>query len=63
MLLIEVKPKKQCFPPKKPERRTRRFMTEVKRWGVNSAKWEAAKEYAENQGWKFIIITDETLSP
>jgi len=62
-LLIEVKPKKQCKAPKRPERKTRTYFTEVKNWGINSAKWKAATEYAENKGWKFIIITDETLSP
>lgn len=62
-LLIEVKPKKQCKPPKRPERKTRTYFTEVKNWGINSAKWKAATEYAENKGWRFIIITDETLSP
>ena len=63
VLLIEVKPKKQCSPPKKPQKKTRKYFTEMKNWGVNSAKWKAATEYAENKGWKFIIITDETLSP
>ena len=63
VLLIEVKPKKQCSPPKKPQKKTRKYFTEMKNWGVNSAKWKAATEYAENKGWKFIIMTDETLSP
>jgi hypothetical protein len=62
-LLIEVKPKKQCKPPKIPKRKTRRFLNEVKTWGVNSAKWEAAKEYSENRGWKFKILTEDTLLP
>ena len=62
-LLIEVKPKKQCSPPKKPMKKNRRFLNEIKNWGINSAKWKAATEYAENKGWRFIIITDETLSP
>ena len=59
-LLIEVKPKKQCSPPKK---KSKRFLSEMKTYGINTAKWKAATEYAENKGWKFIIITDETLSP
>ena len=62
-LLIEVKPKKQCSAPKRPTRNTRRYLTEIKTWGVNTAKWKAATEYAENKGWRFIIITDETLAP
>tara|TARA_R110000824_G_scaffold264066_2_gene452876 strand:+ start:363 stop:797 length:435 start_codon:yes stop_codon:yes gene_type:complete len=62
-LLIEVKPKKQCLAPKKPKKKTRTYLNEIKTWGINSAKWKAATEYAENKGWKFIIITDETLAP
>ena len=59
--LIEIKPKKQCSPPKAPERKTRRYIEEVKTWGVNSAKWKAAKEFAENKGWKFQILTEKEL--
>ena len=54
--IIEVKPKKQCQPPKVPKRKTRRFLNEVKQWGVNSAKWEAAEKYSELRGWKFKIL-------
>ena len=61
--LIEVKPKKQCSPPKKQKRATRRYISEVKTWGVNSAKWEAAKEFAENKGWEFQILTEKELQP
>lgn len=61
--LIEVKPAKQCVPPKKQTRKTRRYITEVKTWGVNSAKWEAAREYAENRGWEFQILTEKELQP
>ena len=60
-LLIEVKPKRQCKPPKKKSRVTRGYIKEVKAWGINSAKWEAATEYAENRGWKFIILTEDDL--
>ena len=59
-LLIEVKPKKQCSPPKK---KSKRFLSEMKTYAINTAKWKAATEYAENKGWRFIIMTDETLSP
>ncbi len=61
--LIEVKPKKQCSPPKKQSRKTRRYLNEVKTWGVNSAKWKAATEFAENRGWEFQILTEKELQP
>jgi len=62
-ILIEVKPKRQCSPPKKPTKKRKSYITEMKTWGVNTAKWKAATEYAENKGWKFKIMTDETLAP
>ncbi len=60
-LLIEIKPKKQCSAPPKRKRITKSYINEVKTWGVNSAKWKAANEYADNRGWKFKILTEDTL--
>ncbi len=37
-MIIEVKPKVQCRPPKEPKRRTRRWMNEVITYGVHDAK-------------------------
>jgi hypothetical protein len=59
--LIEVKPKSQTQPPKKQEKITRRYLTEVKTWGVNEAKWKAAVEYCKNKGWSFHIFTEIEL--
>ena len=53
--------KKQCNPPEKKKRVSRSYINEVKRWGVNSAKWKYAMDYAENRGWKFKILTEEVL--
>jgi nitrate reductase alpha subunit len=60
--LIEVKPKSQTSAPKKPSRITRRYLTEVKTWGVNSAKWEAANEYCMKRGWQFVIMTEKQIN-
>ena len=59
--LIEVKPKKQCKPPEKKKRITKSYLCDLKNWGINSSKWKAAKEFAENRGWKFKILTEDTL--
>lgn len=59
--LIEVKPKKHCKEPIKKERKTRKYLTEVKRWVINNAKWTAASEFAEDKGWKFKIFTEDQL--
>lgn len=61
--LIEVKPSEQCKPPRKQNKVTRRYLTEVKNWGINSAKWKAAEEYCKDRRWTFIIITEKDLTP
>lgn len=61
--LIEVKPKSQTTPPKRPEGKpTRRFINEVKTWGVNEAKWKAAIEYCADRKWEFQLITEKELT-
>ena len=60
-ILIEVKPKKQCKAPEIPKRKTKRFISEVRTWGVNKAKWEAAIEYCNDRGMEFKILTEDHL--
>jgi len=60
--LIEVKPLAQTRPPVIQEnKRSRRYINEVMTWGVNSAKWEAAKEFCKDRGWKFLIFTEKEI--
>tara|TARA_X000000950_G_scaffold283891_1_gene385801 strand:- start:1349 stop:1792 length:444 start_codon:yes stop_codon:yes gene_type:complete len=59
--LIEIKPERFTKEPKIPKRKTKRFISEVKQWGVNLAKWEAAKEICLDNGWEFKIITEKEL--
>lgn len=60
-MIIEVKPKAQCGPPKPQSRKTKRFITEVRTWGVNKAKWEAAIEWCEDRRMEFKILTEDHL--
>tara|TARA_R110000824_G_scaffold49838_12_gene139698 strand:- start:3265 stop:3708 length:444 start_codon:yes stop_codon:yes gene_type:complete len=60
-LLVEIKPKKQTKPPGKKKRKTKRYITEVMRYGTNTSKWEYATEYAKDRGWEFQIWTEDTL--
>lgn len=61
-VLIEVKPAAQCKPPPLMEgRKTKRYINEVMRWGINSAKWKAAREYCKDRGYEFIIMTEKEL--
>ena len=61
--IIEVKPKSQTIPPKDTSRKRKsgRFLLEMKRYGVNEAKWKAAMTYCEYKNWKFKIITEDQL--
>ena len=61
-ILVEVKPDKQTKPPSPQNGKpTRRYITEVATWGINSAKWAAAEAYCSSRGWKFIKITERDL--
>jgi len=59
-VVIEIKPEVRTKPPKQ-EKNKRRYLYEIKTWGVNSAKWKAAQEFCKNQGWEFQIITEKEL--
>lgn len=61
--LIEVKPSAQTKPPVilESKKKTKRYINEVLTWGVNEAKWKAAKEYCLDRGYEFIILTEKEL--
>ena len=59
--LIEIKPKAQTKPPKLKSNK-RRYIREVRTWGVNEAKWKAAISYCENKGWNWKILTEQDLT-
>ena len=61
MYLIEVKPYRFTQEPKVPKRKTKRFINEVMQWGVNLAKWEAAKSFCDARDWEFKLITEKEL--
>ena len=60
-VIIEVKPLAQTKPPKKQEKITKRYLTEVKTWGINEAKWKAANEFCKDRGWSFHIFTEKEI--
>lgn len=60
-ILIEVKPKKQTKEPERKKRITKQYINEVATWGVNQAKWKAAKEYCADRKWEFQLITEDHL--
>lgn len=62
VVIIEVKPAIQCQPPKQPQGKpTKRYINEVYTWGINSAKWQAARSFCAERNWKFEIFTEKEL--
>ncbi len=59
--VIEVKPLKQCSPPKKPKRQTRGYLREAYEYAKNQAKWQAAKEFCDDRQWEFKVVTEKEL--
>ena len=60
-LLVEVKPKKQCQPPKVKKPKSKRSLNEAFAWVMNCNKWEAADKVAKDNGWEFVIWTEDEL--
>ena len=67
-MMIEIKPKAQTRPPdisKKNDTKTgrvsRKFLKEVQTYGINDAKWKAARIYCSQRGWEFQIWTEDHL--
>ena len=66
-MMIEIKPKAQTRPPDVRNKKTvkgrvsRRYLNEVRTWGVNEAKWKAAKNYCADRGWEFHIWTEDHI--
>ncbi|PHS22111.1 MAG: head completion protein [Robiginitomaculum sp.] len=67
VIIIEVKPKAQTTPPDFTKKMTKAggirksYIREVKTWGVNEAKWKAAKAYCDDRGWVFQIMSEKEL--
>lgn len=59
--LVEIKPKSQTVPPKKPIRQTPKYLEEARTYVKNQCKWEAANNYAKDRNWQFVIWTEDTI--
>jgi len=65
-LLVEVKPKAQTVRPVPPSstaklKEQKRFVQECRTYLTNEAKWKAAKAWAEQNGMKFVVWTEDSL--
>ena len=59
--MIEIKPYAQTIEPKPKKRVTKGYINEVCTWGINNAKWSAAKEYCKHRDWEFKLLTEKDL--
>lgn len=63
--LIEIKPKSQTKPPKKPraitEKSKRNYQKAIETFQINKAKWEAQTEFQKSRGFEFLIFTEDLL--
>jgi hypothetical protein len=60
--ILEIKPKRQTIPPTpSPKKKTRTYLTEVKTYAKNEAKWRAAENFCKDNGLIFKLVTEEEL--
>ena len=63
--MIEIKPRSQSVPPtvkKNGSKPTKKYLREVATYGINMAKWEAAKEYCDDHNWQFVVLTEKDVN-
>jgi hypothetical protein len=61
-LMVEIKPAHQTTEPIKKKTINKQYINEVMTWGVNQAKWKAAKEYCDDRKWRFLVLTEKELN-
>lgn len=60
--VVEIKPYKQTQPPVASRtKKQQTFLHEQATYEVNKAKWAAAQKWANNNDYKFMIITEREL--
>lgn len=62
--MIEIKPRSQSVPPevrKDGQQITKKYLREVATYGINNAKWEAAKEFCADRNWEFVVLTEKDV--
>jgi hypothetical protein len=60
--LVEVKPHSQTLPPT-PKKKSKTLAYQQAEYVKNKAKWMAAKQWAANKGYEFVILTEKHLIP
>jgi hypothetical protein len=59
--MVEIKPYRQCKPPKAPKKPGKSYLREQLEYIKNQAKWTAAKVYCEGNNLEFKIFTEKDI--
>ena len=63
--LVEIKPEAQITKPSPPTKNSQKALKSykflVEQYIKNSDKYKYAKAWAENRGWRFIVLTEKSL--
>ena len=59
--MIEIKPEKQTKEPKMGKKRKKTYLNEALTYEINKQKWQAAKNFCDQNGIKFMILTEKDL--
>lgn len=63
--LVEIKPEAQIRKPSPPTKKSKKALASYKflaeQFIKNRDKYAYAKQWAENRGWRFIVLTEKTL--
>ena len=63
--MVEIKPKKQCQEPKRRDEMSKKqkstYIYEAATWAVNQEKWDAARNFAKERGWEFVVLTEDDI--
>ncbi|HOF06795.1 MAG TPA: hypothetical protein PKY44_02050 [Bacteroidales bacterium] len=63
--LVEIKPSQQLKPPRMPKNKTKKnienYKKEYETYLINSAKFESADNFAKNNNFEFVVLTEKTI--
>jgi hypothetical protein len=59
--VIEIKPAKECSPPRKCKDKVR-YLKECATFIKNQSKWKYAEKYCASKGWIFKVWTEHELA-
>lgn len=60
-VMYEIKPEAQTKMPINRGGKGKRFIRECINFGINEAKWQAARHYCAHRGWEFKLLTETEL--